>query len=407
MLTYALNEAGKMVGIDSVETGLSCKCRCPKCKEFLIAKQGHGVRKPHFAHQGNINCHGSYMSALHKLAEQIIEKEKAVMAPEYKEMKAQKLSFVNTELERRVDRNDVQPDVVGVTDDGLRWHIEIRNTSEVDESKKAKLLESNLTCLEIDVRKQELDEDNLKSFLFNSTEERKWINNPNYESLIKAGKIEISQKYQADSSFEIKTKGACSSKCKYGLINGKCIYMIESLSYKGIDFVVCDALKRQKDEEEAILQNKNADDAYTRHETSNKTYGNTQKRKIINLISSFLKNAQMGDLPFDRYWTIESFYEHLNIAVPYEYELNHLVEVEKCDVIRNGILVLLKETSEEKILWPFHIVTISVNNGIIKYNKGNDYPNKTVALKAYDESIRYYQSNAYNSQTSANNDLPF
>ena len=43
-----------------------------KCNEFLVAKLGHeDGRQPHFAHQGDHNCKGFYMSAVHKLAEQI------------------------------------------------------------------------------------------------------------------------------------------------------------------------------------------------------------------------------------------------------------------------------------------------------------------------------------------------
>jgi len=182
-LTYALNALGKMVYIGSVERGLSCNCRCPKCNELLVAKLGYdGGRQPHFAHRKGSDCHGSYMTALHKLAEQIIEEEKAVMAPEYKEIGRQSLSFVQVEVEQRVERKDLQPDIVGVTKDGLRWIIEIRNTHEVDEAKKAKLIESNITCLEIDVREQTLE--NLKSFILESAENRKWINNPNYETQI-------------------------------------------------------------------------------------------------------------------------------------------------------------------------------------------------------------------------------
>lgn len=182
LLTYALNESEIMVNINSVERGLYCNCRCPKCNEYLIAKLGNGGHLPHFAHQGNINCKGSYMSALHKLAEQIIEEEKVVMAPAYKEIVKQKLLFEQVEVEKRIERNKLQPDIVGITSNGLRWYIEIRNTHEVDNVKRAKLIESNITCLEIDVRKQTLE--NLKSFILDSTENREWINNPNYESQI-------------------------------------------------------------------------------------------------------------------------------------------------------------------------------------------------------------------------------
>lgn len=122
------------------------------------------------------------MTALHKLAEQIIKEEKAVMAPEYKEIAKQRLSFTQVEVEQRVERKDLQPDVVGITGDGMRWIIEIRNTHEVDEAKKAKLIESIITCLEIDVREQTLE--NLKSFILESAENREWINNPNYDAQI-------------------------------------------------------------------------------------------------------------------------------------------------------------------------------------------------------------------------------
>lgn len=182
-LTYALDAFGKMVYIGSVERGLSCNCRCPKCNEPLIAKLGHeGGRQAHFAHKKDSDCYGSYMTALHKLAEQIIEEEKAVMAPEYKEVAWRRLSFTQVEVEQRVERKDLQPDVAGITEDGLRWIIEIRNTHEVNEAKKAKLIESNITCLEIDVREQTLE--NLKSFILESTENREWVNNPNYDAQI-------------------------------------------------------------------------------------------------------------------------------------------------------------------------------------------------------------------------------
>lgn len=186
-LTYALDAFGKMVYIGSVERGLSCNCRCPKCNEPLVAKLGHeGGRQAHFAHKKDSDCHGSYMTALHKFAEQIIEEEKAVMVPEYKEVAWRKLLFTQVEVELRVERKDLQPDVVGVTEDGLRWIIEIRNTHEVDEAKKAKLIESNITCLEIDVREQTLE--NLKFFILESTENREWINNPNYDAQIDEAK---------------------------------------------------------------------------------------------------------------------------------------------------------------------------------------------------------------------------
>lgn len=180
ILTYALDSSRKMVHIGSVERGLSCNCRCSKCNESLVAKLGHeGGRQAHFAHRKDSHCHGSYMSALHKLAEQIIEDEMMVMAPAYKEIDKRLLIFDKVQVEQRLERKDLQPDLVGITTDGLRWMIEIRNTHEVDDAKKAKLIESCFTCLEIDVREQKLE--TLKSFLLDSAESREWINNPHYD----------------------------------------------------------------------------------------------------------------------------------------------------------------------------------------------------------------------------------
>ncbi len=186
MLTFALNKEEKMISINSIplaQRGRLCNCHCPKCYKQLDAKLGQGFRQPHFAHENGSNCHGSYMTALHRLAEQIIEEEKAVMAPAYKESEGRKLRFTRVEVEQRVERKDLQPDIVGVTDDGMRWCIEIRNTHKIDDTKKAKLIESGITCLEIDISEQKLE--NLKSFLLESEENREWINNPNYESWIK------------------------------------------------------------------------------------------------------------------------------------------------------------------------------------------------------------------------------
>jgi hypothetical protein len=192
-LTYALDTSGKMVNIFCVERGLACNCFCPRCKKPLVAKLGNeGGRQPHFAHIKGAECHGAYMSALHKLSEQIIKEEMAVMAPSYRIIEAKKLLFTHVEVEQRKDRNDLQPDLVGISEDGQRWVVEIRNTHEIDRHKKEKIKESKITCLEVDVRNQRLE--NLKEFLLNSVESREWINNPNYDTSI----LEMKRKMISD-----------------------------------------------------------------------------------------------------------------------------------------------------------------------------------------------------------------
>lgn len=186
MLIIAEDLSGRIVHIKEVPNGLDCNCICPKCRQRLVAKNNiDNERQSHFAHyDSSSNCHGAYMSAIHKLAEQIIYEEKMVMAPAYGSIDNTKLVFTEVELEKRVDRSDLQPDIVGITADGNRWAIEIRYTNEIDSKKTKKIKESKMICLEIDVRNQEQDKEKLKRFLTESTDYREWINNPLYDSII-------------------------------------------------------------------------------------------------------------------------------------------------------------------------------------------------------------------------------
>lgn len=493
-LTYALDSSGKMIHINRVERGLSCNCRCPKCNEYLVARLGNeGGRQPHFAHRKCSDCHGSYMSALHKLAEQIIEEEKAVMVPAYKEIDKQKLAFKEVEVEQRVERKDLQPDIVGVTPNGLRWFIEIRNTHEVDEAKRAKLIESNITCLEIDVREQTLE--NLKLFLLESTENREWINNPIYDKkiedlyrekvsiIVKQFKdnpiIEIPQgddivlqnlnvsvsedgqyaeikavssngipylfhigchevlahvKPKRDSNellidtdknhfingyvselsierlylyvprekeivhkehgFEVRPKIECVFDCRYKPSDGKCIYSKEIISYKGIDWVVCNREKRLK-EEAVVSSQKQISISHlsssTRFERKNEgsqedryyTKVSPIKPKHEKSVVLSQSNPSPDTLPFDRFWTTEEYYTQLQSTSYYEIEKGLLAEIVKCDRTNSGILLLYRDSTGIRSYWPFHIAIIYVSNGDLIRNKVADFTNKKAALDSY------------------------
>lgn len=194
-LTYALKD-GKMVYVGDVPRGLACGCLCPKCKQPLEARQGH-IRQQHFAHQGEkaglVPCHDYYMTAVHMLAEQLIEEKKQVMVPSYKNFLARKLFFKEVEREKRNDRKDLQPDIVGIDGNDERWMIEIRYSHEVDDYKRAKIKELAGNCLEIDVREQTLE--GLAEFLFNSKERRTWINAPAMERKIIVMRRKILQRF--------------------------------------------------------------------------------------------------------------------------------------------------------------------------------------------------------------------
>ena len=73
-LTYALDADGKLIHVDSVSTGLACKCFCPHCKSELVAKNGGNRKVHHFAHANGSDCVGAIESALHKMAKDILVK---------------------------------------------------------------------------------------------------------------------------------------------------------------------------------------------------------------------------------------------------------------------------------------------------------------------------------------------
>ena len=545
-LTYALNKFGKMVCIDSVKRGLDCNCFCPKCNERLIARLGKGKRQPHFAHQKESNCQGSYMTALHMLAEQIIRDEKAVMAPAYEDIPKHLFSFKHVEVEQRTDRNDMQPDLVGITEDDKRWHIEIRNTHEVDETKIDKIKESNITCLEIDVRDRTLE--NLKSFLLESTDNRKWINNPYYKKQIKEAKqkvvseivdyllkkpnllipdygdfesktisleeasiisktdnglfvrvktisldgivynfnigsaqiIEKERKalelkkdkdhnelaiitdnipknidtnylrmiwlnytitekeftdYKTNPQYEVLPLSDCRSGsiCNLTLSQGKCIYKIKKLPYKGVEYVVCDKEKRLKTKAEYASNHHSYSNSkfYDRRKNSiqenrlRKTIHNDltvnqpkQKEQDNHESSSVSSISHLDDnLSFEPYWTIEKYYNQLVSNGFYETETgerSELVEYEY-SFLHDGkkvLVVLYKTANEDKAiiqrLCPYHIAIIKTDQGNLEKNKVGDYPTRETAIMRYHERMTCMKGNEKNYQGEEDDEeLPF
>lgn len=395
-LTYALNHLGRMVSIDSVEKGLSCNCRCPKCNADLIAKHGSGVRHPHFAHKNDSDCQGANESALHRLAKQIIEEEKSVMVPKYLDIKEQRLSFVKVEIEKRDDRKDLQPDIVGITEDDLRWAIEIRNTHEVDDNKFVKLKESEITCLEIDVSDISLDD--LKRFLLESVDCREWINNPNYDLQIEKRKEVLFKKYENNPNYMIRPKSDCYSSCDFNLYHDKCICLKEILSVGGIDYVVCNEEKKNKVEKKS--------ESYSIEKRNHEEQ--PAFVSIFEMESQPLNIYTNENLPFDRSWNMDEYYNHLCSVRKYEYDEGLSAQVYVVSKTNCRIIFLYVEPKEVRTIYRYHISIISASNGQ-PYITKLDYMNMTSALADYDNRLREMKI-LEESQLSAefdNNDLPF
>lgn len=183
---YALDGEGNLVDITRMAKNLrgkACNCKCLSCGKSMIARIGNGKVTPHFAHYTKNNCNGE--TYLHELGKKIISEEKCVMLPPYKGLHSKMLMFESVEVEERNDNKAIQPDVVGITKDGLRLHIEIFVTHRVDEEKNKKISEGGYNCLEIKISKDFINKDEeLKDFLINSIDSRWFVNYPYGDNLV-------------------------------------------------------------------------------------------------------------------------------------------------------------------------------------------------------------------------------
>lgn len=261
ILTYAIDKEGKLVHIESVPRGLNCGCVCPFCHTELIAKQGED-RAKHFAHKGDV-CKEYYETALHLLAKEIIKEDKTVMLPAYKYLKSTKICFKEVEVEERKDSSELQPDCVGITEEGLRIHVEIFVTHKVDERKKEKIEKNGINCVEIRIPNDfPLDREKLKDFIENKDEGRIWINYPYGEEInAKIEKVAPGEAFQERTEKEkpkkvIKEKGGRAQwymdnakewlrtplecgRCVLNAPRETCFHRLPDIVYNGERYVVC------------------------------------------------------------------------------------------------------------------------------------------------------------------------
>lgn len=204
LLKYALEkETNRIVGIKDVKNGLQCNCICPHCKEKLVAKNNGSYREHHFAHFSEKECKGARMTALHLLAQKIIEEKKAVMLPDYQEAyykkNAIKISFDKVLLEKTVF--DLRPDCIGIKKDSdgeeRNLWIEIKVTHEVDDNKLKLIKAQSVPCIEIDLSdliETDYTIESVSKRLLNEKDDRHWINNPKLDKLNDERKAEHDKK---------------------------------------------------------------------------------------------------------------------------------------------------------------------------------------------------------------------
>lgn len=243
---YAFNQEGRLVYIDSVPNGKNCGCVCPYCGNELIAKNNGQYRAKHFAHKGEI-CAKYHETTLHQLAKEIIKEEKTVMLTAYKTLRPGRIHFKEVEIEERKDLSSLQPDCVGITNEGIRIHIEIFVTHKVDERKKEKIEKNDINSMEIEIPVDfPQDKEKLKDFIEKSIEGRVWVNYPYGDELIKQEKQRTSQNrarwYLNNAREWLRTPTACS-RCVLNKSTTfpweKCFYQLPDIEYNGERYVVC------------------------------------------------------------------------------------------------------------------------------------------------------------------------
>ncbi len=198
IFSWAEDEYGRMVYVDDVPRGEKCGCVCPCCHERLVARHGD-VRRHSFAHDSatynelaqnkdkrGANLEMCYPVSVYKLAEQIVQTRKCICVPPYYGCFKSRdiIKFKTVEIDSRYEREDKQPDITAIAEDGKQYLIEFIFSYKVQH--KQKIDYENLNCLQIDLANQSLDYKKLEEFLLKKKEERQWINNQDYFNEIEA-----------------------------------------------------------------------------------------------------------------------------------------------------------------------------------------------------------------------------
>ena len=253
---------GKLVDISEVKNGLECNCICPSCETPVVAYNNPKNKNAHhFKHHSKQDCEYYYETILHFLAKEIIQRHGGMTLPnitfnlssyastyndvqrwDYKRPRSIQsvyVQFDNIEVEKY--RNGIKPDLIGIINN-KELYIEVAVTHFIDESKKEKIKNQNLSVIEIDLSgfDRNTQEDKLKEALSGSISNMKWINNPTIkerENKFKKKQIQI-QYFIIENAKEYKVYGKNNRIYNCPIINNReyevstdncdrCLYKVE------------------------------------------------------------------------------------------------------------------------------------------------------------------------------------
>ena len=112
-----------------------------------------------------------------------------------------------------------------------------------------------------------------------------------------------------------------------------------------------------------------------------------------------------ANLPFETFWTVDDYYNHLQSTNSLKTEAGYLAEVIKSEKINGRIIVLSRDPNTIKTIYPYHISIITVSNGDILQNKVADFINRKSAMDAYYERLNAMRRHSIT--TEDNCGLPF
>lgn len=214
MLTYGMirGTTAPLFHVDdpSIHGGKACNCVCPECGEDLKARRG-GHNKHHFAHVSGRECHYARMTALHLLAQQVLERDKVVMLPEYKteyvSHEAEVRTFDRVDLERVYKDNTStrKPDCACYNKGRNKplW-VEIYCRHKVNSERQEDIIRRKEYCIEIDFHDLlaiDYNEEIVIKRLTQDTSHRKWICCPKWDEeneLLKEEAIGLMQKREEE-----------------------------------------------------------------------------------------------------------------------------------------------------------------------------------------------------------------
>lgn len=143
----------------------------------MCAKNGGQKHEHHFAHVHGSDCAGAYETTLHLLAKEILQETKSIMLPASQDesLPSGLVHLTDVRSEEWDETYRIRPDVEGRMASGERLLIEFFVSHKVDESKRRRILENGLKCVEINMNYQELERASIREFLTETDEDRIWI----------------------------------------------------------------------------------------------------------------------------------------------------------------------------------------------------------------------------------------